>query len=62
MTTNYDTLLEDAVYTELRAHGTAIGGVVDFGMPWRPDPAVPEVIRRPQGAPLACMKLHGSLN
>lgn len=61
VTTNYDTLLEDAIFRHLEAAQLAAETVVDFGMPWRtvrPEP----VVMRPQDAPLAVMKLHGSLN
>jgi NAD-dependent SIR2 family protein deacetylase len=61
ISTNYDTLVEKRVFDHFIGLRAPIGKHVDFGIPWR-DAFRDELHVRPQGARLAILKLHGSLN
>ena len=61
VSTNYDTVVEGALFSRLVRNGISVGGHVDLGMSWR-DAFRSQLHQRPQDAHLALFKLHGSLN
>lgn len=59
ITTNYDTLLDDAIDAEAISVGRGIGSIVDYGLSGLVS-ITPNVHAEPRQFP--CYKLHGSLN
>jgi hypothetical protein len=61
VTTNYDVLLERAIYSNLEQHGVPVARAVDFGFGWR-DPGSGTIHEPPADPRIRFYKLHGSLN
>lgn len=61
VTTNYDLLLESAIYKILERNGSPVRDSVDFGLSWR-DPSSGQITNPPDDPKLRFYKLHGSLN
>lgn len=61
ISTNYDVLLENAIYRLIDGDAGALGAAIDFGFRWR-DPERDGLIPVPPDPRVHIYKLHGSLN
>ncbi len=61
ISTNYDTVVEDAILDPDDGHRDAQAATIDWGFDWR-SPFKNEIVRRPHQPWLRLYKLHGSLS